>query len=159
MSADPHPMGESHKRDLDTQAARAVSDPVLAYTLLRFTLGVTMLFHGTDRIALGLVTFATSMVNQFSHSFLPAFLVYPFGLTLPLIETAVGALLIAGLLTRVTLVIGALEMVALVFGSTLLQQWMIVGVQLVYAVIYFLLIYDLRHNQLSLDRLLARQAD
>jgi hypothetical protein len=48
-------------------------------------------------------------------------------------------------------------MTVLVFGTTLREQFMIVGVQLIYAAIYFVLIYHLRHNQISLDRFLARR--
>jgi hypothetical protein len=50
-------------------------------------------------------------------------------------------------------------MTVLVFGTTLREQFMIVGVQLIYATIYFVLIYHLRHNQISLDRFLGRNPD
>jgi hypothetical protein len=48
-------------------------------------------------------------------------------------------------------------MTALVFGMTLREQFMIVGVQLIYAAIYFVLIYHLRHNHISLDRIFTRK--
>jgi hypothetical protein len=48
-------------------------------------------------------------------------------------------------------------MAALVFGMTLREQFIIVGVQLICAAIYFVLIYHLCHNYISLDRFMARR--
>ena len=127
------------------------ADEVIAYALLRSTVGVTMLVHGTNRIAHGVEPFAADMARDFVGTILPHSLVHLFGLTVPLIEAAIGALLILGLLTRLCLVTGALLMIVLVFGTTLREQFMIVGVQLIYAAIYFILIFNLRHNRLSLD--------
>jgi thiosulfate dehydrogenase (quinone) large subunit len=70
----------------------------------------------------------------------------------------IGALLIVGLLTRVALVVGALLIAALVFGMTLREQFMIVGIQLIYAAVYFVLISNVRHNSISLDRFLRRRS-
>ena len=136
---------------------RLPSDQALAYALLRLTLGVTMLVHGANRIAVGVQQFAAGLDRDFAHTFLPASMVHLFALTLPFFEAAIGVLLVTGLLTRLALVLGALIMTALVFGTTLREQFMIVGVQLIYAAIYFVLIYHLRHNQISLDRFLARR--
>ena len=134
---------------------RLPSDQALAYALLRLTLGVTMLVHGANRIAVGVQQFAAGLNSDFAHTFLPASMVHLFALTLPFFEAAIGVLLVTGLLTRFALVLGALIMIALVFGTTLREQFMIAGVQLIYAVIYFVLIYHLRHNHISLDRFLA----
>jgi thiosulfate dehydrogenase [quinone] large subunit len=137
--------------------SRLPSDQALAYALLRLTLGVTMLAHGANRIAVGVQQFAAGLDRDFAHTFLPASMVHFFALTLPFFEASIGVLLVTGLLTRFALVLGALIMIALVFGTTLREQFMIVGVQLIYAAIYFVLIYHLRHNHLSLDRFFARK--
>jgi thiosulfate dehydrogenase (quinone) large subunit len=134
------------------------SDQALAYALLRLTLGTTMLVHGANRIGVGVEQFAAGLERDFAHTFLPASMVHLFGLTLPFFEAAIGVLLVTGLLTRFALVLGALIMTALVLGMTLREQFMIVGVQLIYAAIYFVLLYHLRRNQIPLDRLLARKS-
>ena len=131
------------------------SDEALAYVLLRSTLGVTMLIHGTNRIAHGPEQFAAGMVRDFAGTMLPLFMVHLLGLTLPFMEAALGFLLILGLLTRWALVAGALLMIVLVFGMTLRDQFIIVGVQLIYAAIFFILIFNLRHNRLSIDHFLG----
>ena len=135
----------------------AFSDEALAYTLLRLTLGATMLVHGAHRIAVGVQQFASGLDRDFAHTFLPASMVHLFALTLPFFEAAIGVLLVMGPVTRFALVLGALIMIVLVFGMTLREQFMTVGIQLIYAAIYFILIYHLRHNHISLDRLIARK--
>jgi thiosulfate dehydrogenase (quinone) large subunit len=121
------------------------------------TLGATMLVHGANRIAVGVQQFAAGLDRDFAHTFLPASTVHVFGLTLPFFEASIGVLLLIGLLTRLALVLGALIMIALVFGTTLREQFMTVGVQLIYAAIYFVLIFHLRNNHISLDGFLARR--
>jgi thiosulfate dehydrogenase [quinone] large subunit len=138
---------------------RLPSDEAVAYALLRLTIGVTMLVHGANRIARGPEQFAAGMVRDFAATILPAFQVHLFGLSLPFIEAALGVLLILGLLTRWALVVGALLMIALVFGTTLREQFVTVGIQLIYAAIYFILIFNLRHNLLSLDHFLGRTSE
>ncbi len=130
-------------------------DQALAYALLRLTLGITIFLHGTNRIEHGIQNFAAAMNKDFAATILPRLLVHLFGLTLPFFEAAVGALLMVGLLTRMALVVGALLMAALVFGMTLREQFIVVGVQLIYAAIYFILLSNLRYNSISLDGFLG----
>jgi thiosulfate dehydrogenase (quinone) large subunit len=134
------------------------SDQALAYTLLRLTLGVTIFVHGANRILHGVQSFAAGMEKDFAATIMPTVMVHLFGLTLPFFEAVVGALLIVGLLTRAALVVGALLMITLVFGMTLREQFIIVGVQMIYAAIYFVLISDLRHNSISVDHLFLRRS-
>ena len=47
-------------------------------------------------------------------------------------------------------------MVALIFGSTLIEKYDVVGIQLVYSLIFFQLSQHLEQNALSLDTLIAR---
>ena len=100
---------------------RLPSDQALTYALLRLTLGVTMLVHGANRIAVGVQQFAAGIDRDFAHTFLPASMVHLFALTLPFFEAAIGVLLVTGLLTRFALVLGAL--ITLVFGMTLREQF------------------------------------
>ena len=134
------------------------ADQALAYTLLRLTLGVAIFVHRANRILHGVHNFAAGMDKDFVGTIMPALMVHLFGLTLPFFEAVIGALLIVGLLTRVALVVGALLIAALVFGMTVREQFMIVGIQLIYAAIYFVLISNVRHNSISLDRFLRRRS-
>lgn len=142
---------------LSGTTSRPVSDEAEAYLLLRVTIGVTMLVHGANRIAHGPEQFAAGMVREFAGTILPVLQVRLFGLTLPFVEAAIGVLLILGLLTRLALIAAALLMIALVFGTTLREQFVTVGIQLIYAAIYFILIFNLRHNLISLDNFLGQQ--
>jgi thiosulfate dehydrogenase [quinone] large subunit len=115
-------------------------DRQLAYAILRVTLGVNMLMHGGVRILGGLNAFAIWMVGQFAQTPLPAGFVRAFALPLPFIEVTIGLLLLLGVATRWALAAGGLMMVPLVFGSSLRSDWNTVMLQMVYAVIYYLLL-------------------
>jgi thiosulfate dehydrogenase [quinone] large subunit len=119
----------------------------LAQALLRWTLGVNLLGHGLNRIG-HLHQFAEEMANDFAHTFLPRALVLAFGLVLPFFEPLVGALLVTGLWARWALVAGALSLLPLSFGTALLGRWDVLTQQVVYAVVYFLLLSGLEHDTL-----------
>lgn len=121
----------------------------LSYALLRITIGVAMIGHGLVRIP-KLEVFAGGMVKMFD-GVLPVALVTPFGYVLPFIEFAIGALLILGLLTRTTLVAGAVLMMVLILGSCLLEKWEFVGTQLLYGFLYFVLLRFLSFNAYAVD--------
>jgi thiosulfate dehydrogenase [quinone] large subunit len=74
----------------------------------------------------------------------------------PFAESILGALLVIGLFTRWTLTLGGLLIAALVFGTGLRSDWPTVGVQMVYAIIYYFLLRNLADNHFSFDGLLAR---
>jgi thiosulfate dehydrogenase (quinone) large subunit len=125
-------------------------DRRLAYTILRFTLGVNLLIHGAVRLpALG--AFADGLVKLFAETLLPAFLVRPFAIGLTIEETATGLLLIAGLWTRWALVIGGLSIAALVFGTALRSDWNTVGIQMLYAAIFAALLATREYDAYSAD--------
>jgi thiosulfate dehydrogenase [quinone] large subunit len=128
----------------------ALLDRRLAYLLLRLTLGINMLLHGAVRLpALG--AFAAGMVQQFADTLLPAMAVRLFGLVLPFMETAIGLLLIVGLWTRWTLIAGGLLIAALVFGTALRSDWETLSIQMLYAIIYYLLLAERTSDYFSLD--------
>jgi thiosulfate dehydrogenase (quinone) large subunit len=55
------------------------------------------------------------------------------------------------------LVIGTLLMLLLIFGSTLIQQWEIVSVQMIDVAFYTGLLATVRYNRFSLDGLRQRK--
>jgi DoxX len=82
---------------------------VWSYAVLRFTLGITFLFHGLTRFVSGWFAFADQMVQSFHNTFLPDFMVRPFALSVPPVEAILGTLLCLGLFTRWTLIAGGLS--------------------------------------------------
>lgn len=132
------------------------SDQRLAYALLRIVVGLNLLMHGISRMLAGSGAFAAHMVGQFAHAPLPVWSVWSFGMVLPAIETLLGLLLLVGLRTRAALVAASLLIMVLTFGSALLQDWSVTGLQLSYALIYSILLFLLRYNGWSVDAWMVR---
>ena len=130
---------------------RKPADKQLAYALLRVALGVNFAGHGLIRIYNGVSAFAATTAEHMAKSPLPHGLVFGFGYAIPWIEALLGIALVLGLLTRAALIAGALFMMALTVGVTSNQQWDIAGQQLMYSVVFFLLLSLVEHNQFSLD--------
>ena len=126
------------------------------YVLLRVMLGVNMLFHGVSRLLAGAGAFAANMTNEFQKTVLPAALVHVFLLVLPWAEAAVGSLILLGLFRRPALLAGGALMVALTFGTTLRQDWPSAGLQLIYAIVYAVLLAFLSYDRFAVDLLLSR---
>lgn len=137
---------------MDTQP---LLDRKLAYFILRFTLGVSILMHGLVRLP-HLSAFADGMVRQFAETLLPATIVRPFALTLVFVEAIDGLLLLLGLWTRWALVLGTLLMASLVFGTALRSDWNTLAIQMLYASIYSALIATREYNSFSIDTLIQR---
>ena len=97
-------------------------DAALAHGLARVALGLNIAMHGYSRLP-NLAGFANGMVKQFAATFLPGPLVYTTGCAIAIGEAIIGTLLFLGLFCRPVLVIGALLMLLLIFGSALIQQW------------------------------------
>ncbi|OGX91464.1 hypothetical protein [Hymenobacter coccineus] len=122
-----------------------------AFVTSRWLLGVAFLSHLLVR-GPKLAAFQAGVVKQFAGTVLPAALVGPYALALPLVEGAIGLLLLIGLFTRPSLVAAMLVLMSLVFGSSLLEQWATVGTQLLYGLYIFALLLHVQHNRLGLDR-------
>lgn len=133
----------------------SMSDFSLAYALLRVTLGVNIAMHGISRILAGARVFTAALEKQFAATPLPHFALRAFGSALPWAEALIGLLVLVGGATRIALVAGGLLILLLTFGSTLHQDWEIAGLQLIYAVVYSLLIAFRKYNSISLDRLFS----
>ena len=112
-----------------------------------------MLIHGVARIG-HIPAFAETMAKQFSSSILPASAVVAFAWITPPVELFIGVLVLIGLWTRLGLVLGGAWMVVLIFGSALIENYNVVGVQLLYSLIFFHLLQHVDLNALSLDRFL-----
>jgi len=126
---------------------------VIAYTILRLSFGANIMLHGLSRILNGRPAFLAYLNHYFEHSHLiPLGMLPAFGAVLPWVETTLGLLLMLGLLTRFTLIAGALAMLALVIGTNLAQDWIVSGLQLIYCFLYYYLLVRLDENGVSLDR-------
>jgi thiosulfate dehydrogenase [quinone] large subunit len=128
-----------------------IDDKQLAYALLRIAFGVNFAGHGLVRIHNGVGAFAATTAEHLAKAPLPHSVVIGFATAIPWIEAVLGIALILGLLTRVTLVGGAIFMMALTIGVTANQQWDVAGQQLLYSVVFFLLLYLHAHNAYAVD--------
>jgi thiosulfate dehydrogenase (quinone) large subunit len=128
-----------------------INDKSLAYALLRIALGVNFAGHGLIRIYNGVGSFAASTAEHLAKSPLPHSITLGFSYAIPFLEAILGLTLILGVFTRIALVCGALFMMALTIGVTSNQQWDIASQQLLYSIIFFLLLYLIEHNAFALD--------
>jgi thiosulfate dehydrogenase [quinone] large subunit len=133
------------------------SSKALAYALLRTALGVNFAGHGFVRILTGVASFAHTTADHLAKSLLPRGFVIGFAYLIPFVEAALGLALIFGILTRVSLVCGALFMMALTIGVTSNQQWDVAGQQLLYSLVFFVLLCLIEFNSYSADSFLERR--
>jgi thiosulfate dehydrogenase (quinone) large subunit len=130
----------------------------LAYALLRIAFGINFAGHGLIRIYNGVGPFAATTAEHLAKSPLPHSFTLGFSYAIPFLEAILGLTLILGVFTRISLVCGAVFMMALTVGVTSNQQWDIAGQQLLYSAIFFLLLYLIEHNALALDNYLRRSS-
>lgn len=100
--------------------------------------------------------FASSTAKTFHSTPLPSWAVYGFLFLLPFLETVLGCLVAIGLFTRWSLVAGGLLIAILISGTALQSDWPTVGVQMIYSMSYFALLYHLDQNAMSLDAFRTR---
>ncbi len=132
-------------------------DRQLAFLVFRLTLGINILVHGAGRIfGPGAESYATTTAAEFTKTALPAGLVHAFLLVLPFVEAVLGALTTLGLFTRWALALGALMIAVLVFGTAMRSDWNTVGVQMIYAITYYLLLANRSQNRFSLDAVVGK---
>jgi thiosulfate dehydrogenase [quinone] large subunit len=129
----------------------------ITYILARLPIGLSMFGHGLIRLT-KLQVFSSGMVNEFSKSILPVWLVQPFSYALPFLEFLVGILLLLGLFIRFATVLGVLIMLALIFGTATLEQWNNIFTQMIYGVYFALLFRYSAFNFYSLDSLLKKDS-
>jgi thiosulfate dehydrogenase [quinone] large subunit len=134
----------------------STTDRRIAYALLRIVFGVNIFFHGLSRLLGDHAAFLAYLSQQMAKAPLPKSILPPFAAALPWTEAAIGLLLLLGLFTPFALVAGSLEMIVLMAGITLAQNWDVAGIQLIYCAIYFVLLTHRGRNFYSLDTLIAR---
>ncbi|MFC6998749.1 DoxX family membrane protein [Rufibacter roseus] len=128
----------------------------LAFLFARLPIALSFFGHGLVRLP-KLDKFSSWMVGLFQDSMLPTALVQPFSYFLPVAELVIGLLLVLGLFTRQSLIAGALVVLALIFGSCLLEEWQNVFVQMMYGLyLAGLLLFVSDWNQYSFDAKLRR---
>jgi len=125
-------------------------DLSLAHALARIALGINIAMHGLPRLA-DLANFAWHVGPQFSHTFLPPvainFVIYG----VPVGEAAIGILLIFGLWLRPTLIAGLLLLYPLIFGINLIQKMDVAAEQLIYVLLYAVLLATAHCDRFSID--------
>ena len=132
------------------------SSRALGYALLRCTLGLVFLFYGVDKFVFGFLQYARSTQVQFGKTWMPPDGVYAFTAVLPFLEVTVGTLLILGLFTTFSAVLGGLLIVALTTGKTIQGNSQTVSENFVFAIVIFLLLHFIDQNHVSVDALRKR---
>ena len=127
-----------------------------AYVLTRITYGVIFLFYGIGKFRSGLSNFVGGMNQQFSGK-LPAFMVMPFAYAIPFCETISGILILLGLFTRAGLTLSGLLLIGLTFGVVMLGHADVVGHNLIYVLLNFVLLWFVDLNSFSVDGLIWRK--
>lgn len=126
-----------------------------AYLLARLPIGMSFLGHGLVRIP-KISAFAEEMANNFADTLLPHILVLTFGYIHPFVELILGILLLGGIAMRKSSAFGVILMCILIFGSSLIESWSSVSIQMFYG-LYFVGLFLwadlneyslLNHNQL-----------
>jgi len=126
------------------------------YLLLRLSVGTSMFGHGLVRLP-KLTAFSHWMVGSFQKSFLPVELVTPFSYLLPVAEFVIGLMLIIGLFTKQALIAGGLVMVLLIFGTTMIENWDAIPVQLIHSAFFATLLHFSDSNTLALNNLVKKK--
>src|SRR5947209_15089413 len=127
-----------------------------AYVLTRITYGVIFLFYGIGKFMGGLSNFVGGMNQQFSGK-LPAFMVMPFAYAIPFCETISGILILLGLFTRAGLTLCGLLLMGLTFGVVMLGRPDVVGHNLIYVLLNFVLLWFVVLNSFSVYGLVWRK--
>ena len=130
-------------------------DRQLAYGLLRLILGTNILIHGVSRLYMGVEAFARALVPLFAKTPLPPSVVYAYASALPVAEAILGLCVLFGVGSRYAYVGGLLLIASLTFGAALRQDWDSAGLQLIYALLYAILLASREYNVFSIDGWMA----
>lgn len=130
----------------------------LAYFLLRVAFGTIFLIFGIQKLAMGPVTFAHAVSDQFANSPMPAPIAYAFALVLPFLEFGLGLLVTVGLFTIPALAGTGVLLIILTFGLAVSGQGQLIPGNLAYVLINFVLLFAAEYDRWSLDRRLRPSA-
>ena len=126
-----------------------------SFLLLRLAVAISMFGHGLVRLP-KLTIFSNWMIGSFENSMLPKFIVTPFSYILPIAEFVIGLLLILGLFTKPSLVAGGFVMLALLFGTSMIENWEAIPSQLIHVAIFALLLHSIDSNSWAIDTLIKK---
>lgn len=126
-----------------------------AYLMARLPIALSLFGHGLTRLP-KLDRFSLGLVTEFNRTILPLWLLQPFSYALPFLELLTGLLLILGWFTRFALFLGSVLMLVLILGSTLIEEWQNVAIQMFYGVYFAGLLVFIDHNKFSLDARMKR---
>lgn len=129
----------------------------LAVSILRIALGINIFLHGVVRFGPNYSKFIAWITETFKDAPLPAFAVQGFAYAIPPLEFLIGLLLIFGVFLLPTVVAGLALMIMLMAGSCLIQNWEIVGIQMIYILLYTVVLFFLNYNHYSVDVLVRKK--
>lgn len=119
----------------------------LAQLVIRIGLGINMLMHGLVRIP-KLSAFVAKTGAGFANTVLPDVLTRAFLYTLPFVELTSGVLiLLGGQFSKWGYTLGGLIIGALLFGTTLKEDWAGAGNQLIYVIAFYLALRGLDESR------------
>ena len=124
----------------------------LAFLAGRVAFGVNFLAHGLVRLP-KLDAFASWMQGEFVNTMLPNGIIYPFAIVLTIAEFILGLTLILGWKTKASLLLTMGILTALMFGSSMQENWKTVGVQMVYVAFNYLMLLHYSSTRYSIDYL------
>lgn len=126
-----------------------------SFLLLRIAIAISMFGHGLVRLP-KLETFSNWMTKSFENSMLPKILVTPFSYILPVAEFSIGVLLLLGLFTKPSLIAGAVIMLILLFGTSMIENWEAIPSQLIHIAFFALLLHFINDNSWAIDTLIKK---
>ncbi|MFC6100514.1 DoxX family membrane protein [Olivibacter domesticus] len=127
------------------------NNKALAYLFLRLGIGISFLGHGIVRLS-KIPAFRSWMIGLFNTSLMPEIFAYWFASVLPFVELLLGILLIIGWHTRVAYILGSAVICTLIFGSCLIENWEAVAFQLIYGLLFFILLFYMEYNKYALEK-------
>jgi len=126
-----------------------------SFLLLRLAIAISMFGHGLVRLP-KLASFSNWMVGSFENSMLPKIIITPFSYILPIAEFAIGLFLLLGIFTKPSLVAGAVVMLILLFGTSMIENWEAIPSQLIHIAFFALLLHFADYNSWAIDTLIKK---
>lgn len=120
----------------------------IAYLLFRIPIGISFFGHGLARLPKQ-GEFAQWMVSLFSESWIPLGLVNIFAFTLPFVELMIGVLILSGIWIKTVAIAGVILMSTLILGSSVIEDWSAVGIQMFYGAYLSGIYLFAEHNRFS----------
>lgn len=120
-----------------------------AYLLARLPIGMSFLGHGLVRIP-KISGFAEGMAYNLTDTVLPQKLVLVFSYVHLLVKLILGVLLLGGIAIRKSSAFEVILMCVLIFGSSLIEIWSGVSIQMFYGLYFVGLFLWADHNDIAI---------